>query len=140
MSRIAELVLLADEADDVMAPLTRENDGTRPWNNVFVPIESQWPGSFGRGWAAEFTQRHHWAHLLEYLQSLAWPRPETVQVLIHDEGDDCFGLWMMYDGELVEVPLPRTKREIEPNSLTGRESTEISNLYRTDGLQGAPPS
>lgn len=93
-----------------MAPLTRENDGSRPWENLFVPIESQWPGTFGRGWAAEFTHQRHWVHLLEHLESLAWPRPESLQVLIHDEEDDCFGLWMMYDGKLVEVSLPRTER------------------------------
>jgi hypothetical protein len=132
MSRFAEVVVLADEANEVMYPLTQENDGTRPWNNLFVPIESQWPGSFGRGWAAEFTHRHHWAGLLEYLQSLAWPRPETVQILVHDEGDDCFGLWMIFDGDLVEVPLPRTKREVNPNRTTGRDSYEVSNLYRID--------
>ncbi|CCH20435.1 hypothetical protein MILUP08_45317 [Micromonospora lupini str. Lupac 08] len=85
------MVVLAADAHEVMAQLTRENDGTRPWSGVFVPIESQWPGTFGRGWAAEFTHRRHWTHLLDYLQSLPWPRPETVQVLIHDEEDDCFG-------------------------------------------------
>ncbi|MCO8275983.1 hypothetical protein M1L60_35935 [Actinoplanes sp. TRM 88003] len=133
MSRFAEVVLLAAEANTVMSPLTQENDGTRPWNNIFVPIESQWPGSFGLGWAAEFTHRRHWDGLLEYLESMAWPRPETVQVLIHDEGDDCFGLWMMFDGKLVEVSLPRTERE----SYSSSTSSEVSNLYRTDG--STPP-
>ncbi|MGW4498136.1 hypothetical protein ACWENR_05885 [Micromonospora sp. NPDC004336] len=132
MSRFAEVVVLAADAHDVMAPLTRDNDGTRPWNNIFVPIESQWPGSFGGGWAAEFTHRRHWAHLLEYLQLLPWPRPETVQVLIHDEEDDCFGLWMMYDGKLVEVALPRTERYVAQDPWTGEDSTEISYLHRTD--------
>jgi hypothetical protein len=99
---------------------------------AIVPIESEWPGSFGRGWAAEFTHRRHWTHLLEYLQSLPWPRPETVQVLIHDEEDDCFGLWMMYDGKLVEVALPRTERYVAQDPWTGEDSTEISYLHRTD--------
>lgn len=120
MSRIAEVIVLADEGHAVMEPLTRENDGSRPWNNLFVPIESQWPGTFGRGWAAEFTHRHHWAQLLDHLQSAPWPRPETVQVLIHDEEDDCFGLWMLHDGAFVEITLPRTRRE-------------GGNLSRTDG-------
>ncbi|MEU4333967.1 hypothetical protein AB0F59_05005 [Micromonospora lupini] len=132
MSRFSEVVVLAADAHEVMAQLTRENDGTRPWSGVFVPIESQWPGTFGRGWAAEFTHRRHWTHLLDYLQSLPWPRPETVQVLIHDEEDDCFGLWMMYDGALLEVPLPRTERYVAHDPWTGKESTETSYLCRTD--------
>lgn len=133
MSRIAEVVVLAQDAHEVMGPLTQENDGTRPWNNIFVPIESQWPGSFGLGWAAEFTHRHHWAELLAFLQSMSWPRPETVQVLIHDEEDDCFGLWMFTDGRLSEVPLPRTERTAYNTPLTGRDSTEVSILSRTGG-------
>ncbi|GAB4102980.1 hypothetical protein GCM10028790_19990 [Micromonospora taraxaci] len=132
MSRIAEVVVLAADAHEVMAPLTQDNDGTRPWHNIFVPIESQWAGTFGRGWAAEFTHRRHWAKLLEYLEAVPWPRPETVQVLIHDEEDDCFGLWMLYDGKLLEVPLPCTERYIEPSSGTEDDSTGISYLLRTD--------
>ncbi|MFI7606016.1 hypothetical protein ACIBTV_12910 [Micromonospora sp. NPDC049366] len=133
MSRFAEVVVLAADAHEVMAPLTRDNDGTRPWHNVFVPIESQWPGSFGRGWAAEFTHRRHWTGLLDHLETLPWPRPESVQVLIHDEEDDCFGLWMMYDGKLVEVPLPRTERHGQ-----GTTASCDSVLYRTDGRAGVP--
>ncbi|WP_211364345.1 hypothetical protein [Micromonospora palomenae] len=138
MSRFAEVVVLAADAHEVMAPLTHDNDGTRPWNNTFVPIESQWPGTFGRGWAAEFTHRHHWAELLEYLQALPWPRPETVQVLIHDEEDDCFGLWMLYDGKLIEVPLPRTERYIEQSPPSGSCSSDISYLHRTDSALPTP--
>ncbi|MGW4152642.1 hypothetical protein ACWEDF_05755 [Micromonospora chersina] len=138
MSRNAEVVVFAADAHEVMAPLKRDNDGTRPWNNLFVPIESQWPGTFGRGWAAEFTRRHHWAGLLEHLQALPWPRPESVQVMIHDEEDDCFGLWMLYDGRLAEVPLPRTERYVAHDPRTGKSSTEISYLWRTDGNAGVP--
>jgi hypothetical protein len=71
--------------------------------------------------------------LLDHLQSPAWPRPETVQVPIHDEGDDRFGLWMMIDGRLVEVALPHTRREIPPHPMTGRDDTEVSDLDRIDG-------
>ncbi|WP_405102615.1 hypothetical protein [Micromonospora sp. NBC_01412] len=138
MSRFAEVVVLAADAHDVMAPLTQENNGARPWNTIFVPIESQWPSTFGRGWAAEFTHRHHWTQLLEYLQSLPWPRPETLQVLIHDEEDDCFGLWMMHDGALVEVPLPRTERSVAHDPWTGEDSAEISYLHRTDLGRSVP--
>ncbi len=42
-----------------------------------------------------------------------------MQVLIHDEEDSCFGLWMMYAGKLVEVPLPHTERKRYPFSVTG---------------------
>ncbi|MGW8887309.1 hypothetical protein [Streptomyces sp. NPDC055749] len=38
---------------------------------------------------------------------------------IRDEDDDCFGLWMIYDGTLTEVPLPRTKREPLSASVSG---------------------
>ncbi|MFI9106552.1 hypothetical protein ACIGXA_39255 [Streptomyces fildesensis] len=41
-----------------------------------------------------------------------------MQVLIHDEEDDCFGLWMIHDGALVEVPLPRTQRFHPPAPAT----------------------
>jgi len=42
-----------------------------------------------------------------------------LQVLVRDEEDDCFGLWMMYDGKLIEVPLPRTVRTPYESSVTG---------------------
>jgi hypothetical protein len=48
--------------------------------------------------------------LLAHLGSLPWPRPESVQAFIHDEEDDCFGPWMIHDGKLTEVALPRTRR------------------------------
>ncbi|NYF59991.1 hypothetical protein [Micromonospora purpureochromogenes] len=59
-------------------------------------------------------------------------------MLIHDEEDDCFGLWMLYDGRLVEVPLPRTERYVGHDPWTGESSTEISYLYRADGRAGVP--
>lgn len=92
MSRFAEVVVLARDAEDVMKPLT-ERDERRPWTGVFVDIGH---GMFG-GWAIEFVRRSRWAGLLGHLESLPWPSPHTVQVLIHDEEDDCFGLWMIHD-------------------------------------------
>ncbi|MFB8277935.1 hypothetical protein [Nocardia colli] len=63
--------------------------------------------------------RNTWG-LLSYLEALAWPHPSSVQVLIRDEEDDCFELWMIYDGKLTEVPLPRTQRDQYPgSSVTG---------------------
>jgi hypothetical protein len=40
---------------------------------------------------------------------------------------------MMIDGRLVEVALPHTRRKIHPRPMTGRDDTEVSNLYRIDG-------
>src|SRR5437879_1012798 len=113
MSRNAEVVVLALDAEEVMEPLTREDEG-RTWRGRFEPIQSRWMGSFGVGWATEFERMRSRSGLLKELESLAWPRPESVQVLIHDEEDDCFGLWMIHDGHLVEVQLPRTRRLHEP--------------------------
>ncbi|MEU9237607.1 hypothetical protein [Streptomyces subrutilus] len=48
--------------------------------------------------------------MLAYLEALPWPDPWSVQVLVHDQDDACFGLWMIHDGRLVEVSLPRTRR------------------------------
>lgn len=70
-------------------------------------------------WVIQF-YRHNWRNLLARLESLEWPDPYSVQVLIHDEEDACFGLWMIYDGRLAEVPLPRTERKLHPDiSVTG---------------------
>ncbi|MEU7776087.1 hypothetical protein AB0C44_32630 [Micromonospora taraxaci] len=118
MSRIAEVVVLAADAHEVMAPLTQDNDGTRPWHNIFVPIESQWAGTFGRGWAAEFTHRRHWAKLLEYLEAVPWPRPETVQVLIHDEEDD----W-----RTGSIGIPQAARS-SAMSRNGRRTPSVGSL------------
>ncbi|WP_381802449.1 hypothetical protein [Streptomyces niveus] len=107
MSRIAEVIVLAQDADEVMEPLTRR-DVTRTWNGAF--FEMRPGGNWGFGWGAEFVRMSSRSGLLKHLESLPWPRPETVQVLIHDEEDDCFGLWMIHDGKLVEIPLPRTRR------------------------------
>lgn len=51
--RIRRGLVLALEADEVMEPLTRD-DGQRTWRGRFVPIQSQWVGSVGVGWATEF--------------------------------------------------------------------------------------
>ncbi|MFJ8580919.1 hypothetical protein [Micromonospora sp. NPDC093277] len=52
-------------------------------------------------------------------------------MLIHDEEeDDCFGLWMLYDGRFVEVPLPRTERYIgqdPPPDSTSRIGAKVAS-------------
>ncbi|MFF8944399.1 hypothetical protein ACF1A5_19435 [Streptomyces sp. NPDC014864] len=107
MSRIAEVIVLAQDADEIMEPLTRYDD-SRTWKGVFHAMAPG--GNWGFGWGAEFVRVGSRSGLLKHLESLPWPRPESVQVLIHDEEDDCFGLWMIHDGRLVEIPLPRTRR------------------------------
>jgi hypothetical protein len=58
----------------------------------------------------QFT-RLAWTGLLGTLEALPWPDPYSAQILIRDEDDSCFALWMMYDGRLVEVPVPHTRWE-----------------------------
>ncbi|MGW1104655.1 hypothetical protein [Streptomyces sp. NPDC002540] len=130
MSRIAEVIVLAQDADEVMEPLTRRDD-TRTWNGAF--FEMRPGGNWGFGWGAEFVRMGSRSGLLTYLESLPWPRPETVQVLIHDEEDDCFGLWMIHDGKLVEIPLPRTRRAYWSGPHDEEFPPDPGILNRTDG-------
>ncbi|MFF4310511.1 hypothetical protein ACWDFR_28700 [Streptomyces sp. 900105755] len=134
MSRFAEVIVLASDAQEIMEPLTRPDD-SREWAGHFTDIGH---GMFG-GWAVEFTRRSGWIGLLEHLASLPWPSPHSVQVLIHDEEDDCFGLWMIHDGRLVEVPLPRTERYFWRDHYTGEVDPDCPGvLTRTDRSGGGP--
>ncbi|MFF3906468.1 hypothetical protein ACFYZJ_10780 [Streptomyces sp. NPDC001848] len=124
MSRFAEVIVLARDAEEVMEPLTRP-DPQREWHQCFTPVDDSVFAGTRTGspecyaWVIQF-QRHNWRNLLPHLESLPWPAPHSVQILVHDEEDDCFGLWMIYDGRLIEVPLPRTERKIFPDvSVTG---------------------
>ncbi|MFI0914676.1 hypothetical protein [Streptomyces abikoensis] len=129
MSRIAEVIVLAQYADEVMEPLTRPDD-TRIWQGVFHELRAG--GNWGFGWGAEFTSMRTRSGLLKHLESLPWPQPETVQVLIHDEEDDCFGLWMIHDGGLVEIPLPRTRRAYWKGPHNEKYPPDPGILNRTD--------
>jgi len=113
MSRYVGVVVIARGADEVMEPLTRP-DEDREWHQCFTRAEV----GMSDAWTVEFIRRN-WDGLLGHLESLPWPRPETVQVLIGGEDDDCFGLWMLYGGKFVEVPLPHTRREHEGPDFTG---------------------
>jgi hypothetical protein len=133
VSRFAEVIVIARDAEEIMKPLTRPDD-KRKWYQVFNPIyerefdviagssNPEFPPKESTGsfmWIIQF-ERANWRDLLPHLESLQWPDPYSVQVLIHDEEDDCFGLWMIYDGKLVEVHLPRTVRTpFEDASVTG---------------------
>ncbi|WP_030162965.1 hypothetical protein, partial [Streptomyces sp. NRRL S-244] len=129
MSRFAEVIVLARNAEEVMEPLTR-SDKSREWHQRFTRIDdgmfygSRVPSKECYAWVIQF-MRHNWHGLLPHLESLPWPNPESVQVLVRDEEDSCFGLWMIYGGSLVEVSLPHTKREPYAASITG-------HLARTD--------
>lgn len=106
-----------------MEPLTRP-DEKREWIQCFTPVDdSVFEGTRDGAlecylWVIQF-RRQNWKNLLEILEHLAWPEPHSVQVLVHDEDDDCFGLWMIYEGRLTEVPLPNTERQPFSDTVTG---------------------
>ena len=131
---MAEVIVLARFSEQVMEPLTRDDDGTRPWRGRFEVIRNQHgSGLFSNGgWAIEFDRMRPRGGLLAYLEALPWPNPESVQVLIRDEEDDCFGLWMMHDGHLVEIELPRTQRFHQPAPPTDEFPPSPGLLARTD--------
>lgn len=130
MSRFSEVIVLARGAEAVMEPLT-VSDVDRGWPQRFTRVDDAVFGGRGGGssecyaWVIQF-ERAVWGGIFAALESLDWPDPWSVQVLIRDEEDSCFGLWMLYDGRLTEVSIPRTVREPFPiASVTGI-------LHRTD--------
>ncbi|MFE4858459.1 hypothetical protein [Streptomyces sp. NPDC056670] len=129
MSRDAEVIVLGHGADDAMEPLTRD-DPDRTWRGHFVPIAGQWGYKFG--WALEFEKVRARKGLLKHLESLPWEYPESVQVLLRDQDDDCFGLWMFQDGKLVEVVIPRTERFHQPAPPNYDFEPDPGMLLRTD--------
>ncbi len=70
--------------------------------------------------------------LLRHLESLPWPHPHSVQVLLRDQDDDCFGLWMFHEGRLVEVTIPRTERFHQPAPPNEDFEPDPGMLLRTD--------
>jgi len=135
MSRDAEAIVLARWAHEVMEPLTRD-DPERTWHGHFVPIVGQW--GYGFGWALECEKLRARKGLLRDLEALPWPYPLTVQILLRDQDDDCFGLWMFQEGRLVEVSLPRTERFHQPAPPNEDFEPAPSMLLRTDGDTGLP--
>ncbi|MFG2925582.1 hypothetical protein ACGFYA_29265 [Streptomyces sp. NPDC048305] len=55
------------------------------------------------------------------LRGLPWKCSHAVQLLLHNENDALFGVWMLLDGGWAEVPLPRTVRH-----------EALGHLQRTD--------
>ncbi|MFC8534677.1 hypothetical protein ACFUJY_12065 [Streptomyces sp. NPDC057249] len=135
MSRDAEVIVLARRAHEVMEPLTRD-DSERTWRGRFVPIVGHW--DYGIGWALELDKVRARKGLLRHLESLPWPDPLTVQVLLRDQDDDCFGLWMFQEGRLVEVALPRTERFHMPAPPDEYFEPDPGMLLRTDGHEFLP--
>ncbi|WP_406320568.1 hypothetical protein [Streptomyces sp. NBC_01637] len=119
-----------------MELLTR-SDEARTRHGSFERI----PGWFVGGWYLEFYRESQRRGVLADLEALPWNRPECVQVMLHDEGDDCFGPWMFQDGVLVEVSIPRTRRVHVPPPSWGKDSPDPGCLWRTDGPDaGALPA
>ncbi|MGW1867626.1 hypothetical protein ACWCPS_18905 [Streptomyces mauvecolor] len=127
MSRMAQVLVLARYEDEVMEPLTRD-DESRTWRGRFERI----PGWFVGGWYIEFFRESQRVGILEDLEALPWSEPRCVQVMLHDEEDDCFGLWMFREGKLVEVPLPGTERFRKPAPPTQEYAPSPGFLWRTD--------
>ncbi|MEU7702582.1 hypothetical protein ACF064_27770 [Streptomyces sp. NPDC015492] len=61
-----------------------------------------------------------------------------MQVLLRDQDDDCFGLWMFQEGRLVDVTIPRTERfhQPAPPASDYDPDPDPGVLLRTD--QGRP--
>lgn len=141
MSRYAEVLVLALYADEVMEPLTRDDDGSDPartWRGRFTQVRLDSGGPLlGHAWAMEFGRVRPRSGLLRHLASLPWPYPESVQVLIHDEDDDCFGLWMMQDGRLAEIPLPHANAPLPPTRPADRR---VPAGPRTPAAHGRGPA
>ncbi|KPI05792.1 hypothetical protein OV450_3919 [Actinobacteria bacterium OV450] len=112
MSRTAQVIVLARYEDEVMEPLTRP-DEARTWQGCFVQL----PWLVG-GWHIEFEKSHRRRGVLKDLESLPWNEPACVQVMLHDQDDDLFGLWMFRDGVLVEVGF-RAPSEFTPQRGCG---------------------
>ncbi|MFC5028668.1 MULTISPECIES: hypothetical protein [Streptomyces] len=123
---MAQVIVLALYADEVMEPLTRP-DESRSWKGTFKPLDL-----FAGGWVIEYSRERPRSGLLKHLASLPWPNPGQVQVLIHDEEDDVYGLWTMQDGALVEVPLPGTQRYHSPAPPTDEFPPSPGYLWLAD--------
>ncbi len=128
----AQIIVLAQDEDEVMEPFTRRDD-ERTWTGRFVRI----PDWFASGWSIEFCRSNGRFGVLKDLESLPWERPHCVQVLLHDEDDDCFGLWMFHDGVLKEVPIARTRRIYDVRFPPG-DAPHPGVLWRTDAREQLP--
>jgi len=116
MSWVANVILVADMEDrDLVPDLVRWLEEDAPWNTESVP-----PGRTGVGSLIDQTQTqvntwggwkapecHVWAGALNYADlgavvaqvgAVPWKHPGSVQLLIMDQEESYFRLWMMRDG------------------------------------------
>lgn len=124
MSRTTDVLISADAQEAAMAPLTHRDRG-RGLSGAFAlitgPDADRYRVQDGKGptsdiWVGTFNHLDRPA-LLADLEQLPWTCPHTVQVLVRDDQDDCFGLWTLVDGRLREVPLPATRCDPYGSSL-----------------------
>ncbi|URN11143.1 hypothetical protein LUW77_01590 [Streptomyces radiopugnans] len=73
--------------------------------------------------------------LRRLLQTVPWKCPHGVQLLLHNENDAIFSLWMLVDERWVEVPLPRTARHPSQGHL--RRTDCPDDEFRLDPGEGA---
>ena len=84
VSRFAEVIVIARDAEQIMEPLTRP-DANREWHQCFKPVYGRYFGAPSLSdstacfmWIIEFW-RMNWQGLLSHLESLSWPDPASVQ-------------------------------------------------------------
>jgi hypothetical protein len=129
MSNVTNVIVMASVFDvPTLAPLTKR-DPARLWRGQLATITDDdmnlsddfWVQD-GKGpechvWVGAFNHFHRRA-FLDDLAQLAFKEPESLQVLIKAQEDDCFGLWMMAGRNLCEVPLPGwTRHPLQAETL-----------------------
>ncbi|MGW3304594.1 hypothetical protein [Streptomyces rubiginosohelvolus] len=142
---MAQVIVLARYEDEVMEPLTRP-DEARTWHGCFVQIP--W---FVGGWRIEFERWNRRRGVLKDLESLPWNEPACVQVMLHDEDDDLFGLWIFRDGASSRWASPAPKgctslprRGTQTPAIwfgpawAGERTGTRQSTYRTRGRAGDP--
>jgi hypothetical protein len=119
VSNVTSVLVLALGEYVAMRPFTLlDDDSEREWCGAFTSLtdggaDDRWVKD-GKSaecdvWAGAFNHLNRPA-LLRDLAALPWEHPNQVQVLINGQDDDCWGLWMITDGRLQEVPLPGAVR------------------------------
>ncbi len=96
-----------------------EAEGVAPVDPVGHPLplggavgEELWGGSEALSvsvWG-EVTNHMHWGRFLERVASAGWQDPERLQLLVKDDGDPYFRMYMVRDGSLRNV-VPEPARE-----------------------------
>jgi hypothetical protein len=116
VSSVASVLLVVggDHRDRALVDDLNEWVGARHEGETFVnnsAVDQAWGGHKPSEVAIYATTLNHGdlEALVAKVESLAWPRPHVVQLLIQDQWDDTFGVWT-FDGNrrLVEVVEPRT--------------------------------